>query len=116
MVNICLKPALLETRGGSGSFRLLVFIDDSGFVRSSCYINKADKQGNLVILIQALPDHIRKAVNIAVDFHPLGLSFKAWQRIAVSHIGMDKAALTADRRFICIGKAAAAFRILIAAL
>ena len=42
MVNICLKPALPETRGGSGSFRLLVFIDDSGFVRSSCYINLLD--------------------------------------------------------------------------
>ena len=77
---------------------LLVFVYNSCFCVSCCYVYIAYKKRYLVILIERSPKHIRECIYIIVaDFDNLRFSLKAGKGVVVVLVGMDKPALTLER-------------------
>ena len=95
--------------------RLCVLVDDAGFRFAAFQIDHADKQGNLVVRIQIIPQQRGQRVELIRDFHALGFTLKAGQRISVMHVGVDEMAFARQRIFVCEGVAVAGLRIAVAA-
>lgn len=55
---------------------LFILVYDPGFIFSCLNVNKTNKERNFIILVQALPEEIRKLINIAWDLYQLWLSSK----------------------------------------
>ena len=69
----------------------IVLVNDDIFGITVGKINIANKQGHLVLLIEALPQLAGKVSHrLAVQSHQFRFSLKGRQRISVSHIGVDE--------------------------
>ena len=74
-----------------------MFVHDPLLVLAGSQIGIANKQRNLNILVQVLPQHIGKAVDIAVNRNTLRLALEGRDhRIAIAHIGVDKVTQTGN--------------------
>lgn len=73
-------------------------------------------EGNLIVFIQALPQHICKLIHVIRNLNKLRLTLKAWQRVSITFISMDKMSLTSLCILICKSVTVAGGRISIIAL
>ena len=92
-----------------------MLVDDAGFRFAAFQIDHADKQGNLVVRIQIIPQQRGQCVQRIRDFHALGFALKAGQRIPVVHVGVNEMTFTRQWIFVCEGVAVAGLRIAVAA-
>ena len=80
---------------------LLVLVDDPGLVSAVCDIDEADEQGDLIVLIQGVPDAVCEGIDVRCEFlveiNYRRLACEAGQGIAVAVIGMDKSAFAGQR-------------------
>ena len=95
---------------------LHVLIDNFGFINAGFNIDIADKQGNLVFFIEALPEQVGKCIHIVRDVQEFWLSLKAWQRISVMQIGGNEMALAGRAVIVGKGETVAAVRVSVVAL
>ena len=93
-----------------------VLIYNSAFISAGFDFDIAHKERNLVLFIQAIPEQLRKAVDISLDSHKLGFTLETGKRTAVLLISMDKPSLTGFRILIGISKAVTGGRIALIAL
>ena len=76
---------------------LFIFVDDTSLSLACSKLNIADEERYLVILVEVVPEHICELIDIAAYANELRLSLKAWERIAVTHVGVDESSFTGDR-------------------
>ena len=70
---------------------LLMLIDNSLLERTGFDIGEADEQGDLIVLVQILPQHFGEAVDGAVDGDPLRLTLEGGDHgVAVADIGVQE--------------------------
>ena len=95
---------------------LLILIDNNRFIFPRFNLNIADKQGYLVFFVQAVPYLLGKFCNSSLNPNQLRFPFKAWQRVPIPHLGMDKMPLPGSRVLIGKSIAVTGFGVPIAAL
>ena len=96
--------------------QLFIFIYNFCFISSIFQIDVADKERDFIILIQVVPQKIGKCIHIITDRYQLRFTFKAWKRIAIMHIGMDKMSLTSFWVLVSEGVTMAGIRVTVIAL
>ena len=88
-----------------------IAVDNAGLRAVVLRVDEPHEQGDLVVRIQAVPEHIGKCVDIVRDLHELRLAPEARQRIAVTDISVNEVPLTCKRILIGEGEPLAGFRI-----
>ena len=90
----------------------MIFIYDSCLILSGLDINESDKEGYLVVLIQAGPHLTGQGLSVrGGDRHPAGLPLKGGQGVHVLLIGVDEVAHAGGGVVILEEVAAAAVRV-----
>jgi len=73
-----------------------VSVYDTIGMRTGRKVNVTDKQRNLIVCIEAFPYLCGKGVDIAFNFHSLGLTDERGNGIAVALVGVDEVTFAAN--------------------
>ena len=94
----------------------MILIYDLCLVFSCLNVNIADKKGNLVILVQAVPEKLCKGFHVIRHTDQFRLALEAGKRISISHISVDEMPFPCRRILICKCIPVAAVRAAVIAL
>jgi len=75
-----------------------MFVDDYGVALAAGYVDAADKERNLVVCVECVPDILCKSLGVGIgNFHFAGLAVEGGKRLGVFMISVDKVALSGNR-------------------
>ena len=80
---------------------LFVLVDDSLLNLAGSQVGVTNEQGNLVVLVQILPQLLGEGIDVSGDLHTLGLALEGGDHgIAVADIGVDEVTQTGGGRIL----------------
>ena len=69
-----------------------MFIDNGNLFLTGLQVDPVDIEGDLVGLVQVIPDHVGKLLHAVANGHALGLTLEAGDGVAVGDIGVEEVA------------------------
>ena len=82
--------------------RLLIFVDDCCLFAAVLEGNVAYEKGNLIVFVEAVPEHICEAFHIIVNSYLAWFANECWDWVAILFVCMDDSAFASDWRHIFI--------------